>query len=191
MRSDHRARAFAAENGLDATVALFEGYSQLLDDATVDAVYIPLPTTLHLEWATKAAQRGKHILLEKPVATHAAEFLEIYRACELHGVLLMDGTMFMHNERLGALINQLRRHALDSVRISRLESAFSFHGNKAFLQSNIRVDQTADPLGALGDLGKGSVPLHTCAPGDQRLIVDRMVLHPSRCLGLLEQSSMR
>ncbi|GLJ50867.1 hypothetical protein SUGI_1083540 [Cryptomeria japonica] len=60
------ARAFASANNLPPEVKAYRSYKQLLDDPCVDTVYIPLPTSLHLEWALKAAQKKKHILLEKP-----------------------------------------------------------------------------------------------------------------------------
>jgi predicted dehydrogenase len=65
-------------------------------DGDVDAVYIPLPTTLHLEWAVKSAHAKKHILLEKPVACNVAEFNQIAASCRASGVVLMDGVMVMN-----------------------------------------------------------------------------------------------
>ncbi|CAD6212536.1 unnamed protein product [Miscanthus lutarioriparius] len=58
-RSEEKARLFAADNGLDiATTRLYGSYEVLLDDPDVDAVYLPLPTSLHVRWATAAAARG-------------------------------------------------------------------------------------------------------------------------------------
>lgn len=84
--------------GLPETVTLYDNYQSVLDDARVDAVYIPLPTTLHLHWVTAAANAGKHVLIEKPVAINAAEFRQMVNVCCEKGVLLMDGTMFMHHK---------------------------------------------------------------------------------------------
>ena len=83
---------------LSESVALYDCYQKVLDDDRVNAVYIPLPTTLHLEWAVRAAEAGKHILLEKPVAVNAQDFYKIMRVCREKGVLLMDGTMYMHHK---------------------------------------------------------------------------------------------
>ena len=55
-------------------------------EPTIDAVYIPLPTTLHLEWVTKAAAAGKHVLVEKPVGVSETEVRKMTAACEAAGV---------------------------------------------------------------------------------------------------------
>lgn len=66
---------------------------QVLADPRVHAVYIPLPSTLHLEWVRAAAAAGKHVLLEKPAAVNAQELQAMLEACRAAGVQLMDGTM--------------------------------------------------------------------------------------------------
>jgi predicted dehydrogenase len=98
-RSGEKARLFAADNGLPAGTRLYVSYEALLDDPEIDAIYLPLPTSLHLKWATAAAARGKHLLLEKPTALCAAELDLILAACEASGVQFMDCTMWMHNPR--------------------------------------------------------------------------------------------
>lgn len=62
-------------------------------------VYLPLPTTLHLEWAVLAAKKKKHLLLEKPTAIIVNELNRIIEACESNGVQFMDGTMWLHHPR--------------------------------------------------------------------------------------------
>jgi predicted dehydrogenase len=98
-RSLEKATAFASANNLSPEVKLYGSYDEVLDDPSVDAVYIPLPTSLHLEWALKSAQKKKHILLEKPPALSVQELDIIIEACNTNGVQLMDGTMWMHHPR--------------------------------------------------------------------------------------------
>ncbi|GAU28494.1 hypothetical protein TSUD_294970 [Trifolium subterraneum] len=98
-RSLEKATAFATEQGLLEVVRVYGSYEAVLEDDEVDAVYIPLPTALHATWAVKAAKRGKHVLLEKPVAMNVAELDRILEACEVNGVQFMDGTMWVHHPR--------------------------------------------------------------------------------------------
>ena len=165
-RSLDRAAAFVREHGCvrePGAVRAYGSYQELLDDENVDAVYIPLPTAMHREWVIKAARRKKHVLVEKPVALSLAEFDEMMAACDENGVLLMDGVMFMHNKRLLKLCEEFHEQ-LGSMRARplRITSAFSFYGDRAFFERDIRTKPDADPLGCLGDLGWYCVRFAMC-----------------------------
>ena len=150
-RSLERAQQWAKDNALPSHVRLYASYDQLLNDPTVQAVYLPLPTKLHLEWGIKVANAKKHVLIEKPTACNAEELRQIVAACWRNGVIFMDGVMFMHHPRLALLRSSLSDPLAGDVR--RVEAAFSFDGRGDFLQNDIRVKASGDPLGALGDLG--------------------------------------
>ena len=98
-RSINKAANFAKANGFPPEAKIYGSYESLLDDPDIDAVYMPLPTSLHLKWAVLTAQKKKHLLTEKPVALNVAEFDEILKACEENGIQIMDGTMWVHNPR--------------------------------------------------------------------------------------------
>ena len=68
--SKKRATAFAQ---LEPEIELFGDYNELLEDGTIDAVYIPLPNTMHVDWTIRAIKSGKHVLCEKPIAMKAGE----------------------------------------------------------------------------------------------------------------------
>ncbi|KAF7812797.1 putative oxidoreductase [Senna tora] len=136
-RSLDKASAFAAANGFPPGSKVYGSYEALLDDPNVDAVYVPLPTSLHVKWAVLVAQKKKHLLLEKPVALNAAEFDKIIEACESNGVQLMDGTMWMHHPRTAKMAEFLS----DAGRFGQLKS------------NDIRVKPDLDALGSLGDAG--------------------------------------
>ena len=76
-RSINKARAWVEElqsAGVDvAGIQAMEGYEVLLANKTIDAVYIPLPTSMHLAWVERAVAHGKHVLLEKPIALSKAD----------------------------------------------------------------------------------------------------------------------
>src|SRR5436189_68417 len=86
-RSLEKAQAAAKAAG----IAVAHGsYEALLDDPDIDAVYIPLPNHLHAEWTRQAADRGKHVLCEKPLAPTAAEAKALIDYCRAKNVRLMD-----------------------------------------------------------------------------------------------------
>ena len=87
--------------------ALMTSMVELLDDPNVQAVYIPLPTALRKEWVVKAANAGKHVLADKPVAVSSQEMEEMLSACKANEVQFMDGVMFMHHSRFHSLLNVL------------------------------------------------------------------------------------
>src|SRR5438128_1655974 len=93
-RSLDRARQAAAAAGIPTAHGSYEA---LLDDPAIDAVYLPLPNSLHAEWILKAAERGKHVLCEKPLAPTAAEAQRVVRFCRERKVQLMDGFMWTHH----------------------------------------------------------------------------------------------
>lgn len=151
-RSVEKATKYASDNNYPPTAKIFGSYEQVLDDPEVDAVYVPLPTSLHLKWVVLAAQKKKHVLVEKPVALNTAEFDRIVEACEANGVQLMDGTMWMHHLRT----DKMREFLDDHNRFGQLRSihtVFTFTADPDFLKNDIRVKPDLDALGALGDVG--------------------------------------
>ncbi|MEO5917029.1 MAG: Gfo/Idh/MocA family oxidoreductase [Luteolibacter sp.] len=127
-------------------------YESLLESADVDAVYIPLPTGVRKEWVMRAAAAGKHVLCEKPCAVNAADLKEMIDCCEKHGVMFMDGVMFMHDPRFVRL-----REILDDGEtvgpLKRITSSFSFRAGEDFALTDIRGASGLEPTGCLGDLG--------------------------------------
>eukprot|EP00056_Hartaetosiga_gracilis_P004526 m.75909 g.75909 ORF g.75909 m.75909 type:complete len:361 (-) comp11859_c1_seq1:427-1509(-) len=144
-RTIEKAKKFAEEEGLEK---FYGTYEALLEDSDIDAVYIPLPTTMHLEWVTKAAKAGKHILCEKPTASSLDELKEILAACNENKVMWMDGVMFMHHKRIEMIQEKLKDNVPNFVR-----SNFCFCGDESFFKSNIRLNLALEPFCALGDLG--------------------------------------
>src|SRR5262247_844824 len=64
-------------------------YEALLDDPSIDAIYNPLPNKLHAEWTRKAAERGKHVLCEKPLTPTADEAQQLVDFCRAKKICLM------------------------------------------------------------------------------------------------------
>ncbi len=73
---------------------VYESYQELIDNPEIQAVYIPLPNNLHLEWIEKAAKAGKHILCEKPLTLNAGDTRKAFKTSLDKGVYLMEAFMF-------------------------------------------------------------------------------------------------
>ncbi|AHF99593.1 glucose-fructose oxidoreductase [Halostagnicola larsenii XH-48] len=95
-RSEDRAAVVADEYDIEH---VYDGYGSLLEDAPIDAVYIPLPNGLHAEWTKAAADAGVDILCEKPLAVDTVEAREVVDYCEQRDVTLMEGFMYLYHPR--------------------------------------------------------------------------------------------
>ncbi len=96
-RDRQTARAWADEYRIPT---VHESYEALIADPAIDAVYIPLPNELHKPWVLAAAQAGKHVLCEKPLALDAAEAQQMVDGCRKHGVILHEAFMWRHQSRV-------------------------------------------------------------------------------------------
>ncbi|XP_049353305.1 uncharacterized oxidoreductase At4g09670-like [Solanum verrucosum] len=152
-RSIEKAHNFAIKNNLFSdSLKIYGNYSEILDDPFVDAVYMPLPTTFHLHWAILAAEKKKHLLLEKPTALNVEELDKILDACDKNGVQFMDASMWYHHPRTG----KMKEMIVDSKlfgQVKAIHSSSSYAPGQEFLENNIRVKPDLDALGALGDAG--------------------------------------
>jgi predicted dehydrogenase len=78
-------------------VKVYYDYDELFADDNVDAVYIPLPNSLHKDWAIKAAQKGKHVLCEKPLTLTVSDINEMEQAAKQNNVCMMEAFACMHS----------------------------------------------------------------------------------------------
>jgi predicted dehydrogenase len=85
-----KARDAAAELGIPRA---YGSYDELLEDAAIEAVYNPLPNHLHVPWSVRAAEAGKHVLCEKPIALSAGEARRLLEARDAHGVQIAEAFM--------------------------------------------------------------------------------------------------
>src|SRR4051812_23704384 len=103
-RDATRAEAYADEHGIARAHA---SYETLLADPEVEAVYISLPNSMHVEWSIRALEAGKHVLCEKPLTRHTADVERAFDAAEAADRLLMEAFMWRHHpqtQRLRSLV---------------------------------------------------------------------------------------
>ena len=139
-----RAQAWAEQHGVDRAVA---GYQALIDDPDIDALYIPLPNSLHAEWTIKALRAGKPVLCEKPLCGTLAEAEQVLAVAGETGTLLWEAFVFPFHAQFASVQKLLADGAIGEL----LEIQSDFHfmvGNPA----NIRLARDLDG-GALNDVG--------------------------------------
>ncbi|NQX47066.1 Gfo/Idh/MocA family oxidoreductase [Paenibacillus tritici] len=140
-----KSSAVAAEFGIERA---YGSYEELLADPEVDAVYIPLPNHLHCEWVIRAAEAGKHILCEKPIALNSREAVEMVEACRKAGVHLAEAYMYRHHPRINELQEIIASGEIGELRSIR--GTFTY--NDAEDTTNIRFN-AAWGGGSLYDVG--------------------------------------
>ena len=138
------ARDYAAAHGIEHA---YDSYDALLADPGIEALYIPLPNSLHIEWTVRALRAGKHVLCEKPLSRRAAEVEHAFDVADREGRLLMEGFMYRHNPQTGRVLELLADGAVGRVRMIR--AAFSFVAGDP---ANVRLSAALDG-GALMDVG--------------------------------------
>ena len=130
-RNPEKAAAFKEKYGFQKA---YGSYEELLADPEIEAVYIPLPNTLHYEWTIKALQQGKHVLCEKPLAPSAKEAEEMFRAAKENHVYLMEAFAYQHSPFVKAVKKEIESGTIGEIRY--MEAALI---TSDYLKSNIRM----------------------------------------------------
>lgn len=143
-RNSEHAREAAREFNIPVS---HNNYQALLDDANVDAVYIPLPNHLHAEWVLKALRAGKPVLCEKPLALDQKEAQTLVHESEKTGVPLMEAFMYRFHPTWVHLRNLIRTNQMGNINY--IHTSFSYNNPSP---SNIR-NIAAYGGGALMDIG--------------------------------------
>ncbi len=145
-RDAAKARAYADDKGIPKAHGSYEA---LLADPDVDVVYISLPNALHCEWTVKAAQAGKHVLIEKPAAVTLDELDRMIDATSTAGVTVFEAFMYLHHPQTRTAVDMVRSGRLG--RIQTVSSWFHFYLPPAD-SSNIRLSAGLTG-GSLWDVG--------------------------------------
>ena len=148
-RDPERTRGFAQANGIDNAA---ESYDAVVADPSVDAVYVPLPNSMHAEWTMKALEAGKAVLCEKPLCTSLRQTEEVLDVARRTHSLLWEGFVFPFRpqfSRLQAIIG-----SGEIGRLVEIQANFHFHMDH---RNNIRLSPQLGG-GALNDVG--CYPVH-------------------------------
>jgi D-xylose 1-dehydrogenase (NADP+, D-xylono-1,5-lactone-forming) len=143
-RTAARAEEYAREWGIERA---YGRYDDLLADPEIQAVYIPLPNTMHSEWSIRALEAGKHVLCEKPFSRHIADVERAFDAADATGLHLSEAFMYRHHPQTARLTELVASGAIGELRVIRTAFSYSLYD-----ADNIRL-RTDVEGGALMDVG--------------------------------------
>jgi predicted dehydrogenase len=169
-RDHEKAAAAAARLGIPKS---FGSYEALLADPEIEAVYIPLPNTLHAEWSSKALEAGKHVICEKPVAMDAAQAKSMVASAKKNKRLFMEAFMYRFHPQW-----RRAREILDTGEIGKVRAvscSFSYNNTDP---SNIRNRMDVGG-GALYDIGCYAISVSRWLVGAE----------PSRVISLMNRDA--
>lgn len=138
----------------------YGSYEELISDAAIDAVYLPLPPALHFEWAKKALEQGKHVFLEKPAATSLSEIEQLVEIASAKGLALRENYMFTEHPQLKEILDILQKETIGELRLIRI--AFGFPRRQG---QDFRYEKSLGG-GALLDCGGYTVKLASLLLGN-------------------------
>ena len=143
-RDEKKSRRMAAHFGAPES---FGSYEAMLASDTIDAVYIPLPTSHHLEWSLKAIKARKHVLCEKPIALKAKDISRLIKARDKAGVVVSEAFMVTYHPQWLKVRELLGKGAIGKLRM--IDASFTYFNKDANNMRN-RIELGG---GALPDIG--------------------------------------
>lgn len=143
-RSPSKAREVARSLGIPRS---YGSYMELLDSSEIDAVYIPLPNSMHREFTILTAEKGKHVLCEKPLALNSSECKEMILKCQRHHVWLMEAFMYRFHPQITKL-----KELVDSGSVGRIAAFRAAFRNSQSNLTDIRFQKELGG-GSLMDVG--------------------------------------
>lgn len=167
-RSLEKARGLADRIG--APLA-FGAYEELLACDEIDGVYIPLPTSMHLDWAIRAVRAGKHVLVEKPLALEAKDIEPLVRARDAAGTIVSEAFMITYHPQWAKVRELIGEGAIGRLRT--IDAVFSYHNVDP---GNMR-NRPELGGGVLADIGVYPVVAARFATGREPLRVQATVEH--------------
>ena len=166
-RNAPSAQRFADEHGI---ARAHGSYEALLADPGVEAVYIPLPNSMHVDWTLRALEAGKHVLCEKPMDRRPEQVARAFDLADERGLVLSEAFMWRHNPQTARLRDLLAEGAIGEVRLVR--ACFSFMLAR---DADVRLDPALDG-GALMDVGCYAVSGARLAAGGEPLTASAAVV---------------
>ncbi|MDP5240673.1 Gfo/Idh/MocA family oxidoreductase [Uliginosibacterium sp. 31-16] len=152
-------------------LVVYTNYGEVLRDPAVQAVYIPLPNSLHRQWAIAALDAGKHVLCEKPLALDAAEARDMVAAARSNERLLMEAFMYRYTDRTQQVRTVLESGVLGEIRHANISFRFLLDRPGTIkmqpgLGGGAMYDVGVYPVNLLGLISGGALPVAVHAEGE-------------------------
>ena len=175
-RSRDKAEAFGAEFGVPRRHGSYEA---LLADRDVEAVYVSTPHPQHAEWAIKAAEAGKHVLVEKPMGMNQYQAQTMMEAAQANGVFMMEAYMYRCHPQTLLLADLLRERVIGEIGV--IQATFSFH---AGFNAEARLWSNALAGGGILDVGGYTTSIARLIAGAARRLpfADPLAVSGAGCL---------
>jgi D-xylose 1-dehydrogenase (NADP+, D-xylono-1,5-lactone-forming) len=172
-RTASRAEEYAREQRIERAHGSYEA---LLQDDAVEAVYVPLPNSLHVEWTLRALAAGKHVLCEKPFSRSPDDVEEVFHRAEESGLVVSEGFMWRHHPQTARLLELAREDVIGRLRL--VHASFSFDIVAEHGAGDTRLDPTLDG-GALMDVGSYCVNAIRLLAGEPDRVHAQQTLGPT------------
>ena len=169
-RDQARADAYARERAIERAHGSYEG---LLEDPDVEAIYISLPNSLHVDWSIRALEAGKHVLCEKPFDRRPDGIERAFDVADRAGRILMEAFMYRHHPQTKRFAEVVGSGAIGELR--QVRSSFSFTLKDP---ENVRLRPELDG-GALMDVGCYCLSIARLLAGEPELVFGRQLLGPT------------
>jgi xylose dehydrogenase (NAD/NADP) len=169
-RDGERSREFASQWGI---ARAYGSYEEVLADPDVEAVYIPLPNSMHHDWTMRSLEAGKHVLCEKPYTRHAAETSVAFDEADRRNLVLSEAFMFRYHPHIQALVQLVESGQLGRLRL--ISGAFSGHTDNP---NDVRLDPELDG-GSLMDVGVYPLSASRLLAGEPLAVTAQQVTGPT------------
>jgi predicted dehydrogenase len=169
-RNQAQAEVYAREWGIPRA---HERYEALLEDPDVEAIYISVPNSLHVEWSIRALEAGKHVLCEKPLDRRPERVEEAFDAADRAGRFLMEAFMYRHNPQTQRLQELVQSGAIGALQLIRAAFSYSLYDAE-----NVRLRTDVDG-GALMDVGCYCVSGSRLLGGEPERVYGEQLIGPT------------
>jgi D-xylose 1-dehydrogenase (NADP+, D-xylono-1,5-lactone-forming) len=172
-RDAARAEAYAREHVIERS---YGSYEALLADPDVEAVYISLPNSMHVEWTLHALDAGKHVLCEKPFSRHPDQVEQAFDRAEAAGLVLSEAFMWRHHPQTAQIVELVDDGAIGPLRVVR--DSFSFQLAAVHGAEDARFDADLDG-GSLMDVGCYCLSAIRLLAGEPERLQGQQVIGPT------------